>query len=314
MPTRAEHPPSSSPLGLTLWVHCNAGGSNLRLSTPTARPLLAATRWSSETNDILAHGAYTNLVENTFSLHEDAIVDLIEKHKVERAFLTGHSLGGGLANVAHLVVRGQLKKAGSPWAKLNGKVAWLSCTFAAPETIVRLYDKKDIPPPPLIVDLDESSSNIVYGCDPVPRPGMLAYIGNFLEIVVRKIREDIEGIVKKHPKLGFLKLLQLLVLPNLLEDGAVKNLKETGIAGIVNNLTHVGTVVYQKSEYGSGEDKKYMYLTPEAKIRSVLDVKDKKEFRELWGIKAFGKTTQPLVHTLLEAHLHVYKFKFGPQP
>ena len=126
MPTRAEHPPSSSPLGLTLWVYCNAGGPNLRLSTPTARPLLAATRWSSETNDILAHGAYTNLVENTFSLHEDAIVDLIEKHKVERAFLTGHSLGGGLANVAHLVVRGQLKKAGSPWAKLNGKVAWLS--------------------------------------------------------------------------------------------------------------------------------------------------------------------------------------------
>jgi hypothetical protein len=239
-------------------------------------------------------------------------VHLIKKHNVERAFFTGHSLGGGIAHVAHLVVRAQLKKTGSPWAELDGTVNWLACTFAAPPTIVRKYDPSLTPP--LILDLDAFAYNIVYGCDPVPRPGMLAYIGNFLEIVVRKIREDIEGIVKKHPKLGFLKLLRLLVLPNLLEDGAVKNLKETGIAGIVNNLTHVGTVVYQKSEYGSGEDKKYMYLTPEAKIRSVLDVKDKKEFRELWGIKAFGKTTQPLVHTLLEAHLHVYKFKFGPQP
>ena len=240
---------------------------------------------------------------------------LIKKHNVERAFFTGHSLGGGIANVAHLVVRAQLKKTGSPWAELNGSrtVNWLACTFAAPPTIVRKYDPSLTPP--LILDLDAFAYNIVYGCDPVPRPGMLAYVGNFLEIVFPMIiGEDIEGIVKKHPKLGFLKLLQLLVLPNLLEDGAVKNLKETGIAGIVNNLTHVGTVVYQKSEYGSGEDKKYMYLTPEAKIRSVLDVKDKKEFRELWGIKAFGKTTQPLVHTLLEAHLHVYKFKFGPQP
>ena len=103
----------------------------------------AATRWSSETKDIYAHGAYTNLVENTFSLHEDAIVDLIEKHNVKRAFITGqHSLGGGIANVAHLVVRGQLKTAGSPWFKLDGEVAWLACTFAAPESIVRQSTKK----------------------------------------------------------------------------------------------------------------------------------------------------------------------------
>ena len=163
----------------------------------------AATRWSSETKDIYAHGAYTNLVENTFSLHEDAIVDLIEKHNVKRAFITGqHSLGGGIANVAHLVVRGQLKTAGSPWFKLDGEVAWLACTFAAPESIVRQYEKKNLPPPLLINDLDEWSSNIVYGCDPVPRI-MLAYGGNLLEIVVPKI---IDGILPKlateYPLLG----------------------------------------------------------------------------------------------------------------
>ena len=236
---------------------------------------------------------------------------LIKKHNVERAFFTGHSLGGGIAHVAHLVVRAQLKKTGSPWAELNGSrtVNWLACTFAAPPTIVRKYDPSLTPP--LILDLDAFAYNIVYGCDPVPRPGMLAYIGNFLEIVVRKIREDIEGIVKKHPKLGFLKLLNLVF-----EDGAVGAVKllKNGTAGIMNKLTHVGTVVYQKSEYGSGEDKKYMYLTPEAKIRSVLDVKDKMAFKELWGIGVSENTTQPLVHTLLDAHLHVYKFKFGPQP
>jgi len=238
-------------------------------------------------------------------------VHLIKKHNVSRAFFTGHSLGGGIANVAHLVVRAQLKKTGSPWAELDGTVNWLACTFAAPQTIVRKYDPS-LPPPSIVHDLDASAYNIVYGCDPVPRPGMLAYVGNFLEIVFPMIiGEDIEGIVKKHPKLGFLKLLNLVF-----EDGAVGAVKllKNGTAGIMNKLTHVGTVVYQKSEYGSGEDKKYMYLTPEAKIRSVLDVKDKMEFKELWGIGVSEKTTQPLVHTLLDAHLHVYKFKFGPQP
>ena len=72
---------------------------------------------------------------------------LIETHKVERAFFIGHSLGGGIANVAHLVVRGQLKKAGSPWAKLDGKVTWLACTFAALQTIVRLYPSMEKPRP-----------------------------------------------------------------------------------------------------------------------------------------------------------------------
>ena len=115
--------------------------------------MLAASRWSGVTKEIRAHGAYTNIVENTFSVHEHAIVDLIIQHKVERAFLTGHSLGGGIANVAHLVVRGQLALAqtddlgkNSAWAKLyaakNGawlgdQITWLSCTFASPQTIVR---------------------------------------------------------------------------------------------------------------------------------------------------------------------------------
>ena len=123
--------------------------------------MLAASRWSGETKDIRAHGAIVNLVEHTFSLNEDAIVGLIETHKVERAFFTGHSLGGGIANVADLCVRGQLKKAGSPWAELDGKVTWLAYTFASPQTIVRKYEPD--PPPRLMADLDDSSYNVVCG-------------------------------------------------------------------------------------------------------------------------------------------------------
>ena len=69
---------------------------------------------------------------------------------------------------------------------------------------------------------------------------------------------------------------------------------------IANSLTHLGTVVYQKSE-----DEEYMYLKPEAKIREELDVKDTTEFKELLGDKTkYGQS-------LLDAHLHIAKFVPG---
>ena len=255
------------------------------------------------------HGAFNNLVENTFSLHEDAIVDLIATHNVKRVFFTGHSLGGGLANVAHLVVRGQLALgqagllgSGSPWTnpKLD-KVDWLACTFAAPATIVR-------PPAvtPLIKELDASSYNIVYGCDIVPRAAMLAFLGNVLEIVVPQIKvnkdepEDIPGSVKK--------LFALTKLP--LGVNVVEYLKNDGTAYVAKDLTHVGKVLYQRSEdgkrYGEDgrfkEDEEYMCLAPEAQIQKVLDVKDPTAFKKLWGDPdKYGKSFKA-------AHLHIAKF------
>jgi len=273
------------------WVNDFAGSPTL------------STRWSSETKDIRAHGAYVNLVENTFSLHEDAIVDLIEKYEVERAFITGHSLAGGMANVAHLIVRGQLKKEHSPWAKLDGKVTWLACTFAAPQTIVRKYEENNIPPPSLINDLDGSSFNIVYGCDIVPRPGMLGYVGNFMEIVVPNIvDEDVLGNI---PYLGG--LLKYVPLGKM-GVGAVKLMKKDGSAYVLSQLTHVGKVAYQRSE-----DKEYMYLAPEAKIREVLDVKDKTAFLELWEPDSSipGRVPKDYMQSLADAHGHKRRFEFG---
>ena len=201
---------------------------------------------------------------------------------------------GEALRTSHLVVRGQLKKAGSPWAKLDGKVTWLACTFAAPQTIVRLYEEKNIPPPSLINDLDESSFNIVYGCDPVPRPGMLAFLGNFLEIVVPKIvDEDVLGDI---PYLGCL----LKYVPLTKEGvGVVKKLKKDGAAHVVNQLTHLGTIAYQRTE-----DEEYMYLKTEPKIREVLDVKDKTAFLKLWGEEKDYK------QSLLDAHGHKKMFEF----
>ena len=251
--------------------------------------------WSGVTEEVCAHGAYVNLVEDTFARHEVDIVGLIQKHEVKRVFLTGHSLGGGIANIAHLVVRGQLKKAGSPWAKLvdqamhepEKKVTWLACTFASPQTIVRKYDPKTMSEATktLVSELDTSSYNFAYGCDAVPRIlGMLKYLGDLLETVVPKIADDglnnvVNGLpfVQRLVTQGFLRAANAEQRIADAGQTAVKLLKGNGLSEVVAQFTHIGMVVYQ-----APEAKEYQYLVGKANIDEVLDVNGEK-FTELLG-------------------------------
>ena len=320
--------------------------------------MLAATRWSSETKQTRAHGAYVNLVEDTFARHEDAIVALARLHKVKRAFFTEHSLGGGLANVAHLCVRGQLNKAGSPWAELKGKVTWLAYTFAAPQTIVRKYAPENTPR--LMADLDDSSYHVVYGCDAVPRyPGMLKYLGAIVEIVAPDIVEDTlligptlfgharRRLARLAPPLRlrrsnqasikskatqFLTLLSVASSISLFNkfvfnkffaiwlglaflvvvaveflkkelgkpaEAAVEFLKEKGLAEVMGQFTHTGTVLYKETE-----NQTYIPLKGKAAIQKKLDAVKGDAFTKLLR-------SQNKAKSLLDAHMYFDHFEFG---
>ena len=258
-----------------------------------------------------------------------------EYKPVTRAFITGHSLGGGVANVAHLVVRAQLKKVGSPWHELAGKVTtWRACTFAALQTIVRKYETESKPKPPLMVELDESSYNVVYGCDAVSRtPGMLKYLGACVEHVAPKILEEtlkegvegmIEGAIDK--KVGFKipglknlievgqfvapKLLPQVVVGDLGKignaingkiDGAtgtfVEWFKDKGLAEVIGQFSNVGTVLYLYAE-GMEPPKhpvEYVHLKGEAAILEKLDVEGE-EFLKLWGDPTKYMETEGYAH------------------
>ena len=267
--------------------------------------MLAASRWSGVTKQINAHGMYVSLVENTFSRHEHEIVALALKHKVTRAFITGHSLGGGVANVAHLFVRaGQLKKAGSPWAELAGKVTWLACTFASPQTIVRLYEPEK--PPPLMAELDASSYNVVYGVDAVPRLwSMLTYLGAIVEIA---LPEFLEAETVKEVVPSWFPLKTLIRMGHFLGldlDGKIddltavpiKFLKNKGLAEVLGQFSHTGTVVYIKDK-----DLKYVHLEG-AEIKETLDVGGD-AFEAL--LASWGKPTDIL--TLFQ-HAHSASFQ-----
>eukprot|EP00964_Phaeocystis_antarctica_P055588 scaffold32696_cov59-Phaeocystis_antarctica.AAC.2 len=244
-----------------------------------------------------AHGMYANFVENTFCQYENAIVDLITTHKVKRVFFTGHSLGGGLANVAHLAVRGQLALgqagllgSGSPWTNpklAEDQVEWLACTFAAPATIVRPPAETQ-----LIKDLDGSSYNIVYDCDAVPRGlGMLTYLDDLLKSVVLPL-------TGQKTKDEVLNTLPFFLLNTAGKNGVdpVKLLKSSGTTTVMRQFTHIGTVVYKKSE-----DSSYIYLLGKTEISGELDQAWK------WEI------TIPFYRAalLVSAHAYYEEFAFG---
>ena len=264
--------------------------------------MLAAARWSGGTEpDITrAHGMYANFVENTFCQYENAIVDLITTHKVKRVFFTGHSLGGGLANVAHLAVRGQLALgqagllgSGSPWTNPNlaKEVKWLACTFAAPATIVRPPAETQ-----LIKDLDDSSYNIVVGCDAVPRGlGMLTYLDDVLKSVVLPL-------IGQKTKDEVLNTLPFFLLNTAGKNGVdpVKLLKSSGTTTVMRQFTHIGTVVYKKPvrEDFSYE---YIYLLGKTEISGELD--------QAWK----WESTIPFYRAaeLVRAHAYYKEFEFG---
>jgi len=249
-------------------------------------------------------------------------VALLLKHRdghlpVKRAFITGHSLGGGIANVAHLVVRGQLALSqagllgsGSPWTnpKLN-KVDWLACTFASLQPIVRKYVDKI---PSLIADLDASSYNVVYGCDPVSRaPGMLKFLGDCVEVVAPKIVKETVGLPAWAGIGLFLdgKFSSFHGVDTATSD-VVKFLKNKGVTEVIGQFTHVGTVVYLAAE-GLNPPKEgagYVYLTGKDDIQKVLNVKEG-EFLKLWGgVKGEGKYAEAAAKAHNAAYLRfVYK-------
>jgi hypothetical protein len=70
-------------------------------AAPVASPLLR-----QMARYIKVHCGYFSLVENDLALHEDRIIEEIETKDIKELIMTGHSLGGGMAQVAHFLIQG----------------------------------------------------------------------------------------------------------------------------------------------------------------------------------------------------------------
>ena len=152
----------------------------------------------------------------------------------------------------------------------------------------------------LIKDLDDSSYNIVFGCDAVPRGlGMLKYLGDLLETVVLpdngpKTKDEV------------LNTLPIFLLNNvgkneIDDDNAVKTLKSSGTTTVMSQFTHIGTVVYKKGPLS---------------LKGVQYLKDNainKELDQAWKWATLPnktKETEANIGLLISAHAHYTKFEF----
>ena len=131
---------------------------------------------------------------------------------------------------------------------------------------------------PLIKELDDSSYNIVYGCDAVPRGlGMLTYLAGFFETVLPEVlarisRKPENGVLNTLPLFGILlnsigenEINDDDDVPKL--DNVTKKLKNSGLTTVMRQFTHIGTVVYKKG----GPFSSYEYLKGNGNISGTLD-------------------------------------------
>ena len=130
---------------------------------------LASRAWQHTAPFVRAQGGILALVENYMSLYEKEIQEEIAKRGIENVVLTGHSLGGGIAQVAHLYLQGECEKQHSDWQAVASKSSLKIHTvaFAAPMTTVNL--KRDDGASARFIDqVGQSMCCFVYEMDVVP--------------------------------------------------------------------------------------------------------------------------------------------------
>jgi len=193
---------------------------------------------------IKGSGSFFSHIASDLLIHQDKIKECIENKKrkrsgqentrIKKIVFTGHSLGGGLANVAHLFVQAKINDETSFW---SGKDLSLNTvTFAAVMSFLDLdeveYENKKANK--LMKQVEESSCNIIYGPDVVPRvyahidylhDVLKAGANEMVDAKISKLMFGLRGIVKQK----LLSLVQEKIKP---------------LVGVMAKYRHIGSLIY----------------------------------------------------------------------
>ena len=125
---------------------------------------MASRSWVHMAPSIRAQGGYCALVESYMCKHESTILKEVKTRGIQEILLTGHSLAGGLAQVAHCFLEGERLAVSSPWKCLD-QVNIRCISFSAPMTTVNL-NRKDKGSAKFLKKVGSNASNIIFESDP----------------------------------------------------------------------------------------------------------------------------------------------------
>jgi len=152
-------------------------------------PILS-NRWSNVSKEIRVHGGFAAIIENELALLETTIVKMMEEHKITEVIMTGHSLGGALAQVAQLFVQAALHNESSTWSQYKKNFApgfaVRNIAFSAPSSICSIASSPVSPETTnFLKEVATNSCNTIFYMDIVPRLlGQLSFVKLALENLI----------------------------------------------------------------------------------------------------------------------------------
>lgn len=201
-------------------------------------PVLSS-RWCAIAPNLRVHSSYNTLVESDLTHYHEAIMTELEKIKnIGDIIFTGHSLGGGLASVAHIIVKSQLEQEGTAWkTSFPRNLTCHTLAFAAPMTTLYteskqkgIFDAKT-PPNIFLKKISDNTCNFVYMFDPVPHAvGDLHYLKEIFISIFPDLKRNIAGNVGA-PFLFFVKA-----------DGKINILVNQLFS--VSDYQHIGKIIH----------------------------------------------------------------------
>lgn len=197
--------------------------------------------WRKHKQTLKVQGAMASLVNNDLAKHEDMIIEECKKRGIKEIVTTGHSLGGGLGQIAHTTIRAQIQEESSPWAELKDTNV-RSVVFSAPMTTVLINNASE-ETDTFIDEVNDNSCNLIFSNDPVPRAyGYLTFINDFVEDAADQIADKVP--IPSTLKWAF-------QLQGKLEDSLENVIEGDIIQDIVATLSkyvHPGKIVYYEDK------------------------------------------------------------------
>ena len=187
-------------------------------------------RWNDIAPNLLVHKAYCADVESDLASHEKLMMTLFkENKKINEIIFTGHSLGGGMANIAHIIVKSQLEQKGTSWKKSSPhNLTCRTVAFAAPMTTLNIEPEFDAATPTntFLRTVSVNTCNFIYSFDPVPHA-----VGDvdYLKEVVKRLKNKLGGIAK---------ICLVVVKADSKIDYVMENLDK------LKEYHHIGEIIY----------------------------------------------------------------------